>query len=478
MDIRIKYGIYAFIVILFQSSIKLLGVILTGSLSFLSETIDTLTDIFFVLITLYSLYIIIKPADYEHMYGHAKVDSVAAIVQGVILVNIYVFIIITAIQALLKGGEVIENAGTGLDILIISFSVNIVFSRFLMWQGNKKNSLTLQLQGLNLFQDSLRAILVIIDFIIVILFNFTLLDPIFSIILSIWISISAIKIIIEGIKGVIDVNPIDAMILENLKLKIFNLDHVNGVRDLKVRASGQKLFLEVHLSVEDHISIVHADEIIKSIRTMSDTYFPNFNVETVIEMNPLSGEASLSGNIFNLLHSMISEFEEIDEFKDINVFRIEDRYFLSLTIIVDNNLTLDEAHKASSKLETLLKKQVPLISRIITHIDSEVKAKEPEQIVCEAINNEDMAEIREIIEDILKKDPHAKGYHGLECWNALDRCILELHVFFDGSLNITDVHNYVSLLESEIRDQVKLFNLNDIILHSEPEKDRTNGVIF
>jgi divalent metal cation (Fe/Co/Zn/Cd) transporter len=312
----------------------------------------------------------------------------------------------------------------------------------------------------------------------VIFFNFTLLDPIFSIILSIWIIISAIKIAIEGIKEVIDVNPVDAMILESLKLQIFNLEHVNGVRDLKVRASGQKLFLEVHLSVEDHISIVHADEIIKSIRTMSETYFPNFNVETIIEMNPLSGEASLSGNIFNLLHSIMSEFEEIDEFKDVNVFSIEDRYFLSLTIIVDNNLTLNEAHNASSKLEALLKKQVPLISRIITHIDSEAKAKEPDQIVCEAINNEEMAEIREIIEDILKKDPHAKGYHGLECWNALDRCILELHVFFDGSLNITDVHNYVSLLENEIRDQVKLFNLNDIILHSEPEKDRTNGIIF
>ncbi len=478
MDIRIKYGISAFIVILFQSAIKLLGVILTGSLSFLSETVDTLTDIFFVLITLYSLYVSIKPADYEHMYGHAKIDDVAAIVQGIILVNIYVFLIINAIQTLLRGVEVIENARLGFELLIISFSVNIVFSRLLIWQGKKKNSLTLQLQGLNLFQDSLRAILVIFNFIIVIFFNFTLLDPIFSIILSVWIIISAIKIAIEGIKEVIDVNPIDAMILENLKLQIFNLEHVNGVKDLKVRASGRNLFLEVHLSVEDHISIVHADEIIKSIRTMSETYFPNFIVETIIEMNPLSGEASLSGEIINLLHSIMSEFEEIVEFKDVNVFSIEDRYFLSLIIIVDNDLTLDQAHNASSKLEALLKKQVPLISRVITHIDSEVKVKEPEQIVCEAISNEDMTEIREIIGDILKKDPHAKGYHGLECWNALNRCILELHVFFDGSLNITDVHNYVSLLEEEIREHVKLFNLNDIILHSEPEKDRTNGVIF
>jgi len=36
MDIKIKYAIIAFIVILLQSSLKLIGVILTGSLSFLS----------------------------------------------------------------------------------------------------------------------------------------------------------------------------------------------------------------------------------------------------------------------------------------------------------------------------------------------------------------------------------------------------------------------------------------------------------
>jgi len=58
MDIKIKYAIYTFCIILFQSFLKLIGVILTGSLSFLSETVDTLIDILFVSITLYSLYYI------------------------------------------------------------------------------------------------------------------------------------------------------------------------------------------------------------------------------------------------------------------------------------------------------------------------------------------------------------------------------------------------------------------------------------
>ncbi|GAF69350.1 unnamed protein product, partial [marine sediment metagenome] len=75
MDIKIKYGIMAFVIILIQSGLKLIGVIITGSLSFLSETVDTLTDIFFVSLTIYSLYISKKPPDFEHMYGHSKIDS-------------------------------------------------------------------------------------------------------------------------------------------------------------------------------------------------------------------------------------------------------------------------------------------------------------------------------------------------------------------------------------------------------------------
>jgi len=74
MDIKIKFGILTLIIILFQSSIKLFGVLITGSLSFLSETADTLTDILFISLTLYSLHSSQKPADYEHMYGHSWIS--------------------------------------------------------------------------------------------------------------------------------------------------------------------------------------------------------------------------------------------------------------------------------------------------------------------------------------------------------------------------------------------------------------------
>ncbi len=186
MNIKIKFAILTVFVVLFQSLLKVIGVLITGSLSFLSETVDTLTDILFVSITLYSLYHSQKPADFEHMYGHTKTDSLGALIQGIILMNIYVVLIYNAIQVIIQQNYQITQPGIGIIILIISFSINVIFSRILIVQGKRSKSLTLEIQGLNLFQDSMRAILVIFSFILA-YFNIFFIDPILSIVLSIWI---------------------------------------------------------------------------------------------------------------------------------------------------------------------------------------------------------------------------------------------------------------------------------------------------
>ncbi len=480
MDIKIKLGIITFFIILIQSGLKLLGVILTGSLSFLSETVDTLTDIFFIILTIYSLYISQKPPDYQHMYGHSKIDSIGGLIQGIILINLYCFLIYLAAQTILSNTYAIINPDIGVFLLIISFIINLAFSRVLIWQGKKRSSLSLKIQGLNLFQDSLRAIVVLINFILALFFNIQFLDPFFSIGLSTWIIFTAFKLSKEGVKDLIDENPINYLILEEIREKVFNLDHVNGVEELKVRIGGNTLFLDVRLSVEDHISVIHANDITKAIRSMSKNYFPSYKVESIIEMNPLSGEASISETIVNLLYTMKMEFKDIIDFRDLNVFRIENNYFLSISVLVDGNLTLDEAHSVSSNFEKELKKQAPMISRIITHIESETNIKKitPSQFTCQSIEPNELKEIQKIIEKILRKNPKIKGYHGLECWSAFEFCILELHVFFEGSENIAKIHGMITRLESEIRDNMNLENLKEIILHSEPVEGRTEGIFF
>jgi cation diffusion facilitator family transporter len=480
MDIKIKYGIIAFFIILIQSSLKTVGVLITGSLSFLSETVDTLTDIIFVSLTLYSLYVSQKPPDFEHMYGHSKIDSLGGLVQGVVLINIYCVLIFIAIQTILTSSFGIINPDLGFLILIISFIINLIFSRILIWQGKRQNSLSLKIQGLNLFQDSLRALIVIVSFVLALIYNIQFLDPYFSIAISILIIISSFILTKEGIKDLIDVNPVNSLIIEEIKLSVFNLDHVNGVEELKVRFSGNTLFLEVRLSVEDHISVVHANDITKAIRALSNKYFPSYNVETLVEMNPLSGESSLGEKIVNLLYTMKSEFKEISDFKDLNVFRIENNYFLSLAIVVDDSLSLEEAHELSNLFEKQLQEQIPFISRIITHIESQTMLKNSltDHLICKPIEHERRKEIQASLDILLKSIPEVKGYHGLEFWAALDFCVLELHVFFNGALNITRVHTLITEVEKQIKNTLNIENLTEVILHSEPLEGRSEGIIF
>ncbi|MFX1574749.1 MAG: cation diffusion facilitator family transporter [Promethearchaeota archaeon] len=479
MDIKIKYGFITLAIVLFQSTIKLYGVLITGSLSFLSETADTLLDILFISLTIYSLYYSQKPADYEHMYGHTKLDSLSGLVQGIILMNIYVVLIYNAIQTIIAGNFQIINPELGLILLIISFIVNLIFSRILLSQGRSQKSLTMEIQGLNLFQDSMRAIVVLLSFTFA-YFGIIFMDPIFSILLSIWIIFGAFKLTKKGVQELTDTNPISSLIIEELRQKIFLLEHVVGVNDIKIRSSGKILFLEVYISVEDHISIVHANEIIKSIRSMSERKFPLYEVECIVEMNPLASEESIGEGIINLIFSMKSEYPRIINFKDLNIFRIENNYFISLVVIVDETLSLVEAHRVCTHFEKEIKKQAPLISRVVTHIEAQPYSKVliPDQIKCVDVGPEMIKQISEEVEEVLRAHPYVKGYHSLEFWATLDYCILEVHVFFIGSLNISQVHDYISELESQIREKLGIDNLDSILLHSEPIEDQKKGIIF
>ncbi|MFX1419145.1 MAG: cation diffusion facilitator family transporter [Promethearchaeota archaeon] len=479
MNIKLKFAFLTLGVVLIQSVLKLIGVLMTGSLSFLSETADTLTDILFVSITLYSLYYSQKPADYEHMYGHGKIDSISGLIQGIFLMNIYVLLIYNAIQAFLSGTYDIINPEIGLIILISSFIINITFSRILISKGKQQKSLTMRIQGLNLFQDSMRAIIVLLSFIFA-SFNIIFIDPILSIILSVWIIIGALKLVKGGVKELTDTNPISTIIIEELRKKIFALEHVIGVHNIKVRTSGKTLFLEVQLSVEDHISIVHANEIIRSIRSMSEKIFRLYEVECIVEMNPFASEKSIGEGLINLIFSMKSEYPKIENFKDLNIFRIENKYFISLVVIVDETLSLVDAHKICSHFEKEIKKQAPLISRVITHIESQPHREIliPNQIKCADVGPKMIEEISETVEKVLRLHRQVKGYHGVEFWATSDYCILEVHIFFDGTLNISQIHNYISELENSIREELGIDNLDTIFLHSEPIEDQKEGIFF
>jgi divalent metal cation (Fe/Co/Zn/Cd) transporter len=101
-----------------------------------------------------------------------------------------------------------------------------------------------------------------------------------------------------------------------------------------------------------------------------------------------------------------------------------------------------------------------------------------DHLVCTPIEPENKREIQDSLDALLKSIPEVKGYHGLEFWTVLDFCVLELHIFFDGALNISRVHELITNIEQQIKTILNLESLTEVILHSEPIQGRTGGVVF
>jgi len=53
-----------------------------------------------------------------------------------------------------------------------------------------------------------------------------------------------------------------------------------------------------------------------------------------------------------------------------------------------------------------------------------------------------------------------------------------LHIFFDDNLNISHVHDIITGLEQKVIEELDIEGLNQIIFHSEPLKERTDGILF
>ena len=74
---------------------------LTGSISILAQTADSLLDLFAGIITFSAIRIAAKPADEEHPYGHGKAEDIAGVLQGILIVIAGGLIIYSSIRRII-----------------------------------------------------------------------------------------------------------------------------------------------------------------------------------------------------------------------------------------------------------------------------------------------------------------------------------------------------------------------------------------
>jgi cation diffusion facilitator family transporter len=131
---------------------KVSAYLLTGSAAILSDAAESVVHVAAVFFAAYSLRLSYKPADDEHMYGHAKIAFFSAGFEGAMILLAALYIIYESIHKWMTGLH-LENLGYGALLTAAATLINGALGGYLVWLGRRKHSLILEANGKHVLTD-------------------------------------------------------------------------------------------------------------------------------------------------------------------------------------------------------------------------------------------------------------------------------------------------------------------------------------
>ena len=261
---------------LFIGLAKVLYGINSNVLSITADGFDSLLDALTNLVGIVAVYISGKPSDAEHRYGHSKVETFASILISFTLFLV-AYEIITAAFERFFNHVIPEISLATYSVLIITLLITVVVSYYEKKLGKKFNSDLLISDSEHIKSDALATGVIIVS-LIFIQNGLIWLDPI----LSLGISILIIR---TGLSILMDRNIIES---QSIKNEINNIYGVYDIHNVRTRGTKSAVYLDMHMVVNDNISVNQANQISNTVKNTLYHKFPEIK-DILIQIEPNSG---------------------------------------------------------------------------------------------------------------------------------------------------------------------------------------------
>ncbi|MGX9932890.1 cation diffusion facilitator family transporter [Virgibacillus salarius] len=253
----------SFIIITSYMIIEAIGGFITNSLALLSDAGHMLSDAISLGIALLAFTLGEKAANYSKTFGYKRFEILAAVLNGVTLVIIAIFIFYEAIQRFQNPPEV---ASTGMLIIAsIGLLVNILVAWIMMRGGDVEENLNMRGAYLHVISDMLGSIGAIIAALLIMFFGWGWADPLASVIVAVLVLRSGYYVIKSGIHVLMEGTPQNVEV-DDVIQTIQNTKGIQGVHDLHVWSITSGLnALSCHAVVGDQMSIAESEQLLRQI---------------------------------------------------------------------------------------------------------------------------------------------------------------------------------------------------------------------
>lgn len=271
------------------SVLKLLAGILSHSAAMLSDGIHSLSDVFSTLIVIVGVRIANKQADKEHPYGHERLESVAALLLAILLGITGLGIGWSGLRTIMaKNYDTIAIPGT---FALIAAIISIAAKEGMYWYkraaAKKTNSGALMADAWHHRSDALSSVGSFLG-IFGARIGFPVLDSVASLVICLFILKVSVDIFRDAISKMVD-RACDDQTIAKIRELILAQDNVEGIDVLKTRLFGDKIYIDVEISVHAGTSLLHSHDIAHIVHDILEEQIPNVK-HCMVHVNPKHDE--------------------------------------------------------------------------------------------------------------------------------------------------------------------------------------------
>src|SRR5580692_9844953 len=381
------------------TTLKIVVGVTTGSLGILSEAAHSGLDLIAAIVTFLSVRVSDKPADADHQYGHGKVENFSAFIETGLLLLTCVWIIYEAAKRLFFRHVEIEPSIAAFAVMFISMVVDFWRSRALGRIATKYDSQALEADALHFSTDIWSSGVVVVGLALV------------------WLGR------VYGVEWLRDADPVAAIFVAGVVVYVsWRLARRTVDALLDAAPAGVRARIMAAVNKVDGLLEVDRVRIRRAVATRN-----NFNVH------------------------------------DISVQDLRGRLHVEQHLELDEQLSLKEAHDQVTRLELEIRHDVPEISTILTHIESEPATIETgDEVVRDAL-------LEKKLKEVAAHFPEVLDVHEVEVKHVRGRLYVSCHCTFSDELPLSRVHDISTELEIHFKQEApELFR---VLIHPEPQTD-------
>lgn len=267
------------------TAFKLYAGIAGKSGAMVSDAIHSLSDVAATFIAFLGVKVSGKSADAHHPYGHERFECVAAMALGLILAVTGISIGMTGIRNIASGnyGELAIPTILPLIAAVVSIAVKEGMYHYTMYYAKKLNSAAFVADAWHHRSDALSSIGSFIG-IGAARLGFPVMDSVASILICVCILKVAYDVLKDALQKMLDTS----CSTEDEKKLYDYISKEPGVQNidlLQTRMFGNKIYVDVEISVDRNSSLIEAHGVAESLHSGLEKAFPNIK-HVMIHVNP------------------------------------------------------------------------------------------------------------------------------------------------------------------------------------------------